>query len=176
MSIKGFVRGVDQRLTELERRPVRAGAVGNTSISATMATAICNTNIQDTYWGGQIWRKTKTDLFLLSAAPPLYADTIAGWDMWSVELSGDGYVRQPLDMTATGMSSAYGRAPVQAHSLVDVVFPVNTGTTNWVPITHIAIEDFYNMLWSKLAVPAVVPPGKRLTIPAGSFVLRVASQ
>ena len=172
MSIKGFVRGVDQRLTELERRPLATGDAGSWGqISATMAGFVMDAMTDDPYWG----RGTENgELAWLFGTPTLVNDK--DWDISGVELSGSGYARQPIKFIPANFDPPTGHSPVVAPYNKKIVF--GAAAADWVPITHFAVMSEWNdeaALVTELTPALMCAAGQHIEINAGDFVLKVHS-
>ena len=174
MSIKGFVRGVDQRLTELERRPLATGDLGGWGqISARRAGFLIDQLVNN---GGSFSNRYGMDpgeLAWLTALPP--ADADHHWDISGVELSGAGYARQPLVFLSSNFDPSEGHAPVLRKSNFAIVYAV--ATSPWPPITHFAVmSNFgYVLMVTELAAPLSVGTGQHVEVPVGAFQVKVNS-
>ena len=176
MSIKGFVRGVDQRLTELERRPLRVvdhmpWLWGGGTVSKTMAQYF-------TYSFFHQHSSLKPNMLRLFSGKPKVTNARPqyGWDFGSTMMSGAGYadVLMP-QVEGVDWSSPTGHDPVTIHNLTSYVF-TNTGAVDWPPITHMGIYMKYEHRSLLFEVPEVVlPAGKTLTFPPGSLSFNVSS-
>lgn len=173
MNISKWLRSVDGRLTELERRPISASGKAAVRSLARAAARFIPTpgepSPQFAKWytsGGDLLAYQQPSpyaimLALLTAEPPHAAGE---WDISGMEVSGPGYARQ----RSKDEDKTVSWIPVESYNQSYLMlFGPNTGAVPWEVVGVARLRDDVTVQpWSisRLEAPVTVPVGHVLGI------------
>lgn len=114
------------------------------------------------------------EVALLKSAPTVTNGTLS---VAGAELSGvtdEGYAR--ITVPVADFSAAAGNNPAHVSNDNDLYTDYNSGADNWQSINYVALISGSKVLMSiPTSAPVSIAPSRRVRIPAGSLVLRMAS-
>lgn len=111
---------------------------------------------------------------LLKSAPDITSGTLSITGKELSTTTDEGYDR--ITVAVADFSAASGNNPVSLSNVNDLYTDYNSGSDNWQSINYVALLHGSKVLMCiGTASPVAIAPARRVRIPAGSLVLRMAS-
>lgn len=138
-----------------------------TLVSKEYATDVLDAVVDSIYTGD-------FELALLKSAPTVTNGTLSITGKELSTSTDEGYAR--ITVPVADFSAATGNNPVALSNVNDLFTDYNTGEDNWQSINYVALISGSKVLMClQTSAPVSIAPSRRVRIPAGSLVLRMAS-
>lgn len=114
------------------------------------------------------------EVALLKSAPTITNGTLSITGAELSTVTDEGYAR--ITVPVADFSAATGNNPAHLSNDNDLFTEYNTGEDNWQSINYVALISGSKVLMClQTSAPVSIAPSRRVRIPAGSLVLRMAS-